>query len=97
MEGSALRPEYIASLDRKSFATIFLFANGGFLSDRMKGAARYDDADDVTRAIIDKFIERSIRDNSEMRASAMHLGIQMVDVADPEATELVFDEFARNA
>lgn len=97
MEGSALRPKYIASLDRKSFATIFLFANGDFLRERMRDAAHYDDADVVTRAIIDKFIERSLRDNSEMRVSATRLGIQVVNVADPEATQLVFDAFARNA
>jgi 2-phosphoglycerate kinase len=94
MEGSALRPEYIASLDRKSFATIFLFANGDLLRERMRDAAHYDDANEVTRSIIDKFIERSLRDNSEMRASATRLGIQVLNVAAPEATQLVFDAFA---
>jgi hypothetical protein len=61
----------------------------------MRDAAHYDDADEVTRAIIDKFNERSLRDNSEMRASATRLGIQTVNVADPEATQLVFDAFAQ--
>ncbi|WP_420961334.1 hypothetical protein [Brucella sp. IR073] len=94
MEGSALRPEYIATLDG---IAVCLWADTDFLRDRIRREAGYVDADAYQRVRIGKFIERSLRDNSEMRAAAEKHGMTIVDVADAGAVERLFDMLVKKA
>ncbi len=92
LEGSALRPESIAPLLSDVVTGICLYADADFLREKMRGEAGYCRADGITRALVDKFIERSLRDNTEIHRAAIEHGLRIVDVADPEAVEDIFAE-----
>lgn len=84
-EGAALRPEYISPLIGRSVAGIFLHAENELLLKRMRREAAYDDGNADRRQLIDAFIERSLRENTEMFAAAREHGLRVVDATDPEA------------
>lgn len=92
MEGSALRPELIAPLLSGFVAGICLYAEADFLRSRMRAEARYDQADEAGRVVMDRFIARSLRDNSEILSAAKEHGLRLVDAADPAAVEGIYDE-----
>jgi 2-phosphoglycerate kinase len=95
-EGAALRPEFISPLLGSAVTGVFLHAGNDFLLERMRSHARYDDATASQRFIMDAFIERSLRENTEMLASAQQHNVQVVDVTKPQALEtLVADLAAR--
>ena len=94
-EGSALRPEYIAPLISGEWLGIFLYADNDSLRERMRSEAKYSQADKGRRNIIDKFIDRSLRDNSEMHAVARGHGMRAVDTSDSLAMADLFDEFVQ--
>ncbi|WP_188824615.1 AAA family ATPase [Brucella endophytica] len=94
MEGSALRPEYIAALGG---IAVCLWADEDFLRERIRREARYVEANAYQRVLIDKFTERSVRDNSEMRASAEKHSMTIVDTADAGAVERLFDMLVERA
>lgn len=95
-EGAALRPELISPLLGSAITGVFLHAGNDFLLERMRSHARYDDATASQRLIMDAFIERSLRENTEMLASAQQHNVQVVDVTKPQALEtLVADLAAR--
>jgi 2-phosphoglycerate kinase len=96
-EGAALRPELIAPLLDDTTAGVFLHAENDFLLERMRSEARYEDAAAHQCRIMDAFIERSLRENTEMLASAQQHGIQLVDVAKPAALERLVTELAERA
>lgn len=95
-EGAALRPELISPLLSGTVAGVFLHASNDFLLERMRAHARYDDATASQRRIVDAFIERSLRENTEMLAAAQQHHVPVVDVTKPQALEtLVADLVAR--
>ncbi|WP_421398742.1 hypothetical protein [Agrobacterium fabrum] len=95
-EGAALRPEFISPLLGSTVAGLLLHAGNDFLLERMRSHARYEDAMAGQRRIMDAFIERSLRENTEMLASAREHHLPIVDVTSPEALKtLVADLVAR--
>ncbi|MBW6422631.1 AAA family ATPase [Rhizobium sp. XQZ8] len=92
LEGSALRPELIAPLLSDSVAGICLYTETDFLHSRMRAEARYDQADEAVRVVMDKFIARSLRDNSEIFAAAKEHGLRLVDTADSAAVKSIYKE-----
>ncbi|MFK0273314.1 AAA family ATPase [Ensifer sp. NPDC090286] len=94
LEGAALRPEYVATLEPGSIIALFLHANDEFLRRRMIDEARRDEAYDEKAAIIEKFIERSLRENREMLEAARTADIRCVDVAAPGALDALLAEFS---
>lgn len=92
LEGAALRPEYVMSLDPNIVSMVFLYADDDFLRSRMMDSADYSKATRSIIPIIDKFIERSIRENREMLEAARATHIPCFDVANPK----VLDAFLRN-
>ena len=95
-EGAALRPEFISPLLGSTVAGVLLHAGNDFLLERMRSHARYEDATAGQRRIMDAFIERSLRENTEMLASAREHHLPIVDVTSPEALKtLVADLVAR--
>lgn len=87
LEGSALRPEYIVTQASRKTATVCLYSDQDFLRVRMRKQSCYDHLDESHRAIVDKFIDRSLRDNDENLAAARSLGLQCIDVRDTDAVE----------
>lgn len=91
-EGTALRPEYIGPILSREICGVFLYANNDVLQERIRAEAGYHDADAASRRIIDRFIERSLRDNTEMHAAALAHGVKIADAAYGPAMVGLFDE-----
>lgn len=83
LEGAALRPEYVAQLDPGLITAVHLYADDDLLRHRMIERSDYERADRAIAAVIDKFIERSIRENREMLEAARAANIRCVDVGVP--------------
>lgn len=97
LEGTALRPESMASMLSDEVAGICLHADGDFLRERMLREGKYRQAETTVRILMDRFIERSLRDNAEIRKAARDHGLRLVDAADPAAVESAFEELAEAA
>jgi 2-phosphoglycerate kinase len=82
LEGTALRPEYIAELDRQKVLAIGLYAERAFLRKRIESESFYAQQNGRMRLLIDKFITRSLRDNETIVEAANRLGLRLLDVAD---------------
>ena len=95
LEGSALRPEYIASLVSEAIHGVCLYAPEAFLRQRMQDEARYPEVSAADRRVIDKFIERSLRDNSEMREAAKNHDLPVVDISRRESVERLFQSLVK--
>jgi hypothetical protein len=91
-EGSALRPEYIGEILSREICGVLLHADNDVLEERIRAEAGYHDADAASRHVIDRFIERSLRDNTEMHAAALTHGLKITDTADNPAMADLFDE-----
>jgi 2-phosphoglycerate kinase len=96
LEGSALRPEYVAPLLCDEIAGICLHAPDAFLRTRMQREAGYLQAGDADRSVMDKFIERSLRDNAEIYDSARRHGLVLVDVSETNSTEKLYQGLIEN-
>ena len=96
-EGSALRPEYLTTLNTSSTECVCLYADDDFLLSRMRNEAGYDHVDSSLRYIIDKFIERSLRDNSGLKASALSNHIRLVNAADMVEVNQSYEQLLQQA
>ena len=96
-EGSALRPEYLTTLNTSSTECVCLYADDDFLLSRMRNEAGYDHVDSSLRYIIDKFIERSLRDNSGLKASALSNHIRLVNAADMIEVNQSYEQLLQQA
>ncbi|MBO9098906.1 MULTISPECIES: AAA family ATPase [unclassified Rhizobium] len=95
IEGSALRPEFIAPLVSDEISAVFLYADNDVLRERMRSEAEYAQRDQARRSIIDKFIERSLRDNAEMYLAARSHDITTLDTSDAVAVSNLCDELVQ--
>lgn len=86
-EGSALRPEFIATLDQGDVVPIGLHGGEAFLRERILTQSDYHRRDAAQKLLIDKFLERSLRQNADFIKRASQLGLPMLDVEDQEALD----------
>jgi 2-phosphoglycerate kinase len=93
LEGSALRPEYMARIEPGLVYSVILYGDNEFLRIRLIEESRLGHADQASAAAIKKFIERSIRENSELVEAARRLNIRCVDIAVPGAFDTLMQEF----
>ena len=93
LEGSALRPEYMARIDSSVVLPLLLYCDNALLRNRMIEGARLADADNVAAAVIRKFIERSLRDNEDMLDAAHRMQIRCIDIGVPGAIDTLVQEF----
>ncbi|MBZ6076472.1 hypothetical protein [Microvirga puerhi] len=82
LEGSALRPEYLSDWEIGEALVICLHAESDALRERIEKGSAHSQQSDQTKRAIDKFVERSIRENEALVASANKQGIRLVDVTD---------------
>lgn len=82
LEGAALRPEHLDDWDLDGVRPLCLFADDAVLRDRIMAASGHEKRDDEMKRAIDKFIERSLRENRALVAAARERGIDLVDVTD---------------
>lgn len=86
-EGSALRPDFIATLERSDTVPIGLYAGEAFLRERMLTESDYDRRDEAQKLLIDKFVERSLRQNADFLETASQLGLPMLNAQDQDALD----------
>jgi hypothetical protein len=94
LEGSALRPGYVAGVDRRQALAVGLHAPPGFLRARMEAESGHARQDEPRRHLIERFITRSLADNEAIVAEARRLGLRLVDVSDPGALDRLAAELA---
>ncbi|WMT86319.1 AAA family ATPase [Pelagibacterium sp. 26DY04] len=82
LEGSALRPEYLSGWELGGARAVCLFADETVLRQRIVAASGYDGRDRDMQWAIDKFIERSLRENRALVEAARTFEIEIVDVTD---------------
>lgn len=97
LEGSALRPESVATLDDPDLVAVYLHAEPDFLRERIYRESGYANLDEYRRGLIDRFVTRSLRDNEELRDAAEAHAFRLIDVADAagldQATHDLIDNF----
>ena len=86
LEGSALWPKSAASFRGKSVRAVWLTAHDDFLRQRIYAESRFDEATDQEKALIEKFLARTLLYNQRMMEEVGRLGLTSINVA--EATSL---------
>lgn len=97
LEGSALRPESIATLHHPGVAAVCLHADQSFLAQRMRRESGYQSKSEREKFVIDKFIARSLRDSTESTESARVHGIPLVDIGQSDALEKISEQLVARA
>ncbi len=89
LEGSALRPEYVAGLAGAVTEVVHLYSEGEFLADRILRNSHYVELEPSQKHLVDKFVDRSLRDNELGLMAARGHGIQCIDVQDETTVERI--------
>lgn len=88
LEGSALWPEFVASLDFDRIAAVWLTASEEVFRQRIHVGSLYVSKSPRKRMMIDKFLERTLAYNTRMVDSVSQHGFVLIDVLQSNVTEL---------
>jgi len=91
LEGSALRPEYVARLGLDEVAAVWLTASDGLLRERIHRASDFRQATADEQLLVDKFLGRTHRDNQETMKAASSLHLHWIDVGEASPTNDLAD------
>ena len=80
MEGSALWPESVATLNLDAIAAIWLTASDTLFETRIYNASQFENAKSQEKMMIQKFLERTLRYNQLMMEAVNRLGLISVNV-----------------
>jgi len=97
LEGSALWPDRVAGLTVPGTRAVWLTADDAVLRGRMHASARYGEASDEERHLVDKFLARAGRFQTLMTRAVDDHGLTRLDASDPsvaEATDAVLTAVA---
>lgn len=92
LEGSALWPDRVAGLTVPGTRAVWLTADDPVLRERMRASARYGEASDEERHLVDKFLARAERFQTLMTRAVDDHGLTRLDASDrsvAEATDAV--------
>ena len=88
LEGSALWPELVASLDLDKIAAVWLTASEEVFRQRIHVGSLYSLKSPRERMMINKFLERTLAYNARMVDAVNQHGFILVDVMQSNVTEL---------
>ena len=88
LEGSALWPEFITSLDFEMIGAIWLVAGDELFRQRIHAESRYNSKSPREQMMIHKFLERTIAFNALMVDAANRHGLTLLDVQHSNVSEL---------
>lgn len=88
VEGSALWPEFVATLEVANLAAIWLTASDAVFEQRIRAASQYWTKPQRERRMVDKFLERSLLYNAQMMDAIRQHGLVSVDVNAASVDEL---------
>lgn len=80
LEGSALLPELVNTLDFENISAIWLTANNEFIRQRIYVASHYESRAHSEKMMVDKFLERNNLFNNQIMNTVKQLGLANVDV-----------------
>jgi hypothetical protein len=87
MEGSALLPELLITLNLDNMATIWLTASNEFLRRRIYTASQYETKSAYEKMLVDKFVQRNHLYNVQITDVVDRLGLASLNVEDASTTE----------
>jgi len=88
VEGSALWPEFVTTLDVANFAAIWLTASDAVFEQRIRAASHYGTKSPRERRMVDKFLKRSLLYNAQMMDVIRQHGLVSVDIDAASVDEL---------
>jgi 2-phosphoglycerate kinase len=80
LEGSALWPEFVATLNLDNVAAIWLTASNDFFQARIYKASQFEKATVQGKVMIQKFLERTHLYNEQMMDAIKRLGLVSINV-----------------
>jgi 2-phosphoglycerate kinase len=80
MEGSALWPESVATLNLHHVAALWLTASNNLLQKRIYNASQFGEATAREKMMIQKFLERTYRYNQHMMEAVNRLGLVSINI-----------------
>ncbi len=87
MEGSALLPELVTTLNFDNIANIWLTASHEFLRQRIYAASQYETKSSYEKMLMDKFLERNCLYNQRIMDAVNRLGLVSLDVENASTTD----------
>ncbi len=87
MEGSALLPELVVTLNFDNISTIWLTASNEFLRRRIYTASQYETKSPSEKMLVDKFLERNCLYNDRIIDTVTRLGLVSLDVEDASTAD----------
>lgn len=88
VEGSALWPEFVATLDVANLAAVWLTASDAVFEQRIRAASEYRTKSQRERMMVDKFLARSLLYNAQMMDAIRQHGLVSMDVNAASVDEL---------
>ena len=89
VEGSALWPEFVATLEVANLAAVWLTASDAVLEQRIRAASQYRTKSQRERRIVDKFLARSLIYNAQMMDAIRQHELISMDVDAASVDELI--------
>ena len=87
LEGSALWPENVVTLDLENVKAIWLTASDELFQKRMYAESHYAGASPHEKMLIDKFLDRTILYNQKMMAAVRDLGLKSLEVMESDTPD----------
>lgn len=87
LEGSAIWPETVVTLNLDNVAAIWLRPSNGLLKERILKASRFAEAGDGEKRMIQKFLGRAKQYNEHMTDAVERFGLRTVDVKATSSVE----------
>jgi 2-phosphoglycerate kinase len=92
VEGSALLPELVNTLNFENIVTIWLTASNNFLKQRIYTASDYESKSSIEKVMIDKFLERNNLFNERIISTVNQLELINVDVENTSSVDELIDK-----
>ena len=80
IEGSALWPESVATLQKEGVSAVFLTASDDLFRRRIHAESRFDELVGTERELVEKFLARTLLYNERMNEAVARLGLESVNV-----------------
>lgn len=87
LEGSALWPEFVATLNCDNIAAIWLTASDELFKTRIYNASQIDNLTGDSRTMVEKFLARTLRYNQRMLEVVNRLGLANLNVESASSLE----------
>ncbi len=88
LEGSAIWPDFVASLDPRTTNALWLTATEETFRNRIHTESSYNTKTPPERKLIDKFLDRTLAYNERMVDAGRQCGLIMLDVQDHDIRKL---------